>query len=170
MSDTELASSVTDKFAALVQEILTEWHFPKIERTHFDLKNRDLVINGKSRISYGKGLRAVTQSAFTIGLLEYCRRQDTPHPGFVVLDSPLLSYKAPEGGEDDLRGTDLKDRFYDYLTKLKEDRQVLIIENTDPPLNIQSLPQTIEFTGVEGKGRAGLFSVPPETATSAVTV
>ena len=170
VSDTELASSVTDKFAALVQEILTEWHFPKIERTHFDLKNRDLVINGKSRISYGKGLRAVTQSAFTIGLLEYCRRQDTPHPGFVVLDSPLLSYKAPEGGEDDLRGTDLKDRFYDYLTKLKEDRQVLIIENTDPPLNIQSLPQTIEFTGVEGKGRAGLFSVPPETATSAVTV
>ena len=165
VSDVDLPASVADRFAALVLEILTDWHFPKIERVHFDLKIRDLVINGKNRTSYGKGLRAITHTAFTIGLLEYCRRFNTPHPGFVLVDSPLLSYKAPEGGEDDLRGTDLKDQFYNYLSKLGDNRQVLVIENTDPPGTIQALPQTVEFTGRQGVGREGLFStVPPAQA------
>ena len=61
--------------------------------------------------------RAITQSAFTIGLLQYCKQQATPHPGFALLDSPLLSYKEPEGDDDDLRHTDLKVRFYEYLNR-----------------------------------------------------
>jgi uncharacterized protein YlxW (UPF0749 family) len=157
VNDVDLSASAADKFAAIVLDVLTAWHFPKIERVHFDLKLRDLVINGKNRTSYGKGLRAVTQTAFTISLLEYCKRSDTPHPGFVVLDSPLLSYKAPEGSDDDLRGTDLIDRFYEFLTELKSDRQIIIIENTAPPASIRDLPQTIEFTGRPDFGRAGLF-------------
>ena len=61
--------------------------------------------------------RAITQSAFTIGLLQYCKDQATPHPGFVLLDSPLLSYKEPDGDDDDLRHTDLKVRFYDTSSR-----------------------------------------------------
>jgi hypothetical protein len=168
MSDVDLSTSTADKFATLVQKILVAWHFPQIDRVHFDTKVRDLVINGKSRTSYGKGLRAITQAAFTLGLLEFCRRNETPHAGFAVLDSPLLSYKAPEGREDDLRGTDLKDRFYSYLAAWSDDRQVLIIENTDPPVAVQTLPQATHFSGIPGFGRAGLF--PPEQGTPATTV
>ena len=157
-SDVDLSTSTADKFATLVLEILKAWSFPNIERVHFDMKGRDLVINGKNRTSYGKGLRAITQAAFTIGLMEFCRRNDTPHPGFTVLDSPLLSYKAPEGTEDDLRGTDLKDRFYTYLSDMQPDRQILIIENTDPPASVQADPQAPKFTGLAGVGRQGFFS------------
>jgi hypothetical protein len=157
VSDVDLSTSTADKFATLVRDILVAWHFPKIDRVHFDMKVRDLVINGKSRTSYGKGLRAITQAAFTLGLLEFCRLNDTPHAGFAVLDSPLLSYKAPEGNEDDLRGTDLKDRFYGYLATWSGDRQVLIVENTDPPASVQTLPQAIKFSGLPGVGRAGYF-------------
>lgn len=160
VNDVGLSVSTADKFAGFVLDILKAWHFPEIDRLHFDMKTRDLVINGKSRISYGKGLRAITQAAFTVGLMEFCRENQTPHPGFVVLDSPLLSYKAPDGSDDDLSSTDLKDQFYAHLGNLKADRQILIIENTDPPAGVQTLPQATKFTGIPGIGRSGYF--PPE--------
>jgi hypothetical protein len=156
-ADTDLSSSTVDKFSVVVLELLKQWHFPDADRIHFDLKVKDLVINGKNRISYGKGLRAITQAAFTLGLLEYCRREDTPHPGFVMLDSPLLSYREPDSQEDDLSGTDLNTCFYTYLRDLKEDRQIIIVENTDPPTSLQSLSQVLKFTGLKNIGRYGLF-------------
>jgi hypothetical protein len=76
----------------------------------------------------------------------------------VLLDSPLLSDKEPDGEDDDLRHTDLKQRFYEYLQGIDDDEQVIIIENTDPPEDVQKLPQAIKFTGNPDEGRAGLFS------------
>jgi hypothetical protein len=158
--DAGLPTSSLDKFATVVQEILKTWHFPNAERVHFDQKARDLVIGGKNRTSFGKGLRAITQSAFTIGLLQYCMEQQTPHPGFVLLDSPLLSYKEPDGEDDDMRHTDLKAQFYDYLKKIGIDRQVIIIENTDPPDDVRIMPNAQKFTGnPDEEGRAGLFPI-----------
>lgn len=156
--DAGLPTNSLDKFAMVVQDILKTWHFPNADRVHFDQKARDLVIGGKNRTSFGKGLRAITQSAFTIGLLQYCMEQQTPHPGFALLDSPLLSYKEPDGEDDDMRHTDLKAQFYDYLKKVGIDRQVIIIENTDPPDDVRILPNAQKFTGnPDEEGRAGLF-------------
>ncbi|THD36701.1 MAG: hypothetical protein E7773_06790 [Sphingomonas sp.] len=162
-TDFGLSTATADKFASLIQTILQEWHFPNADRVHFDLSTRDLVIGGKNRIAFGKGLRAITQAAFTIGLMEYCRLNQTAHPGFVMLDSPLLSYREPEAGaddSDDLRGTDLNASFFDYIANLPEDRQIIIIENTDPPPQIRKSERTALFTGVLGKGRPGLFPEP----------
>lgn len=158
--DAGLPVASLDKFATVVQHILQSWHFPNAERVHFDQKARDLVIGGKNRTSFGKGLRAITQSAFTIGLLQYCKEQATPHPGFALLDSPLLSYKEPDGEDDDLRHTDLKVRFYEYLNQLGSDQQVIIIENTDPPDDVRAMSYAQKFTGNPDEvGRAGLFPV-----------
>jgi len=157
--DVELSTATVDKFAELVLSILKQWHFPDVDRVHFDLKTRDLVINGKQRTSYGKGLRAITQAAFSIGLLEFCRENETPHPGIVMLDSPLLSYREPDSQADDLSGTDVNSHFYSYLAALKADRQIVIIENTDPPANIQASAQATRFTGNPAVYRTGLFSV-----------
>ena len=156
-ADSDLPASSIHNFSTVVLELLKEWHFPNAQSVHFDQRQRDLVIDGKNRTSFGKGLRAITQSAFSIGLLQYCRKQSTPHPGFVILDSPLLSYKEPDGEDDDLRHTDLKQRFYHFLKSTPEDQQVIIVENTDPPADVQSLPQAIKFTSNPGDGRAGLF-------------
>lgn len=159
--DVDLSTSTVDRFSQLVLEILTQWGFPDIERVHFDMKVRDLIINGKPRTSYGKGLRAITQSAFTIGLMEYCARFDTPHAGFVVLDSPLLSYREPDSPTDDLRSTDLNSRFYDYLATAHPDRQFIIVENTDPPTAIRDNEQALLFSGLEDEAtRFGLFPLP----------
>jgi hypothetical protein len=156
-ADVGLSTTTVDKFAELILTILRNWHFPAVERVHFDLRSRDLVINGKNRVSYGKGLRAITQAAFTVGLLEYCRQNETPHPGFVILDSPLLSYREPDSQDDDLRGSDLNTCFYEFLEKAKSDRQFIIVENTDPPSNVQMSSHATKFTGNSAIGRFGLF-------------
>jgi hypothetical protein len=150
-------TAVTDAFAQSVQAILQEWHFPEAGRVSFDPKARDLVIEGKPRGAHGKGLRAITHAAFTLGLLSYCRTNGTAHPGFVILDSPLLAYREPDGIEDDLRGTDLKEQFYRYLQSLPDDQQVIIVENTDPPDAIKALSQVLMFSKNPHSGRYGLF-------------
>ncbi len=118
---TEIASSTLDAFAQTVQRVLSDWHYPQAERVYLDENVRDFRIDGKRRGSTGKGLRAIAHGAVNIGLLEFCLEQELPHPGFVVLDSPLLAYWEPEGDEDDLTGTDVKERFYDYLLGLQSD-------------------------------------------------
>ncbi|HWI19877.1 MAG TPA: hypothetical protein VNT81_19120, partial [Vicinamibacterales bacterium] len=157
VSDGDLSAAVADRFAQEVEAVLKAWHFPDAERVHFDAKSRDVIIGGKPRAARGKGLRAITHAAFTIGLLESCKTTDTPHPSFVILDTPLRAYREPEGTEDDLRGTDLDVKFYDYLATLANNRQVIIIENTDPPAHITTLPQVTMFSGNPHSGRYGFF-------------
>lgn len=153
---TDLSSAICDQFALKVESLLKAWNFPEAERVHFEQSDRDLVINGKRRGSRGKGMRAVTHAAFTLGLMEFCKEQDRPHPGFVVLDSPLLAYREPEGKEDDLRGTDVQEKFYEYLAGMK-DGQVIIIENTDPPSDIASRPTSVFFSKNPHQGQYGFF-------------
>ena len=76
-----------------------------------------------------------------------------------MLDSPLLAYFKPEGDDDlALNGTDLKERFYEYLvTHHGADSQVIIIENQHPPATMEGhLAMTI-FTGNPHEGRFGFL-------------
>ncbi len=159
VSDGDLPIAVAQEFAQRVEVILQAWHFPEADRVFFDAKNRDLVIANKLRTARGKGLRAITHAAFTVGLLEYCRDNGTAHPGFVILDSPLLAYREPEGSDDDLTGTDLQEQFYNYLAAAPDDRQVIIVENSDPPSPIVARPQTLMFSKNPHSGRYGFFPV-----------
>jgi predicted nuclease with TOPRIM domain len=154
---TQISKNVLDEFAQTIEGILQEWHFPNANRVFFDEGRRDFQIAGKDRGSTGKGLRALTHAAVKIGLMEFCRERNLPHPGFVVLDSPLLAYWKPEGYEDDLRGTDLKEMFYRYLLGLSKDSQVIIIENEHPPDVVSRDGNVIVFTKNPHQGRYGFF-------------
>jgi len=156
-ADGDLSTTIADEFAKQVEKTLSSWNFPGGDRVQFDAKSRDLIIAGKARGARGKGLRAITHAAFTIGLLDYCKDNQTPHPGFVILDSPLLSYRAPESSDDDLGETDLDERFYAYLAGLPEDRQVIIIENITPPDEIKLKANVEMFSGNPNTGRYGFF-------------
>jgi hypothetical protein len=159
VSEGDVPSSIAEAFALQVEKLLKDWHFPNADRVFFDSKRRDLVIAGKLRTARGKGLRAITHAAFTIGLLQFCKAQETPHPGFVILDTPLRAYREPESLDDDLRGTDLNVQFYNYIAAMADDRQVIIIENDDPPASIGSRPQVQMFSGNPNSGRFGFFPV-----------
>ena len=156
---TGLPDAIAHKFSLKVTSILKAWNFPGECRVHFDKETTDFVIDGKPRGSRGKGLRAIIHAAVTIGLLEYCQENQLPHPGFVVIDSPLLAYFKPEGDDDlMLQGTDLKERFYEYLVdRHKGDSQIVIIENQHPPTSIENRLTMTVFTGNPNEGRFGLL-------------
>lgn len=156
-ASSKISKTVLDDLSQIVLSILKAWDFPDADRVHFDEKDRDFVIDGKPRGARGRGLRAITHAASTIGLLEYCQKMKLPHPGFVVMDSPLLAYFEPDGDEDDLRGTDLKLRFYRYLIERHADSQIIIIENTPPPEELADRMALTVFTKNPHHGRYGLF-------------
>lgn len=87
-----------------------------------------------------------------------------PHPGFVVLGSPLVTYRKPihykrhgelEADEKVIAGTALDQAFYKHLAGLGELGQIYVIENNDPP-SVMPLGVKIEgFSGETGDGRQG---------------
>ena len=154
-----IPDSAAHAISLKVSAILKSWEFPGDCLVHFDKESSDFVIDGKPRGSRGKGLRAITHAAVTIGLLEYCQENDLPHTGFVVLDSPLLAYFKPEGDDDrQLQGTNLKERFYSYLIDHHgENSQIIIVENQHPPSSVlDGLSMTV-FTGNPNDGRKGFL-------------
>ncbi|MYC69003.1 MAG: hypothetical protein F4X12_22065 [Acidobacteriia bacterium] len=155
---TEIGSSTLNALAQTVQRVLSDWHYPNVEPVFFDEVKKDFQIGGKRRGSTGKGLRAITHAAVNIALLEFCLDAGLPHPGFVVLDSPLLAYWEPEGDEDDLTGTDLKERFYEYLLGLRADVQVIVVENEHPPDFVVERSNVVVFTKNPHQGRYGFFA------------
>lgn len=153
----KLSTQVLHDFSKTVERILEAWDFPDTGSVHFDETTMDFVINGKLRGNRGKGLRAITHAAATLGLLEFCRERSLPHPGFVVLDSPLLAYYEPEGEGDSLQGSALKQKFYKYLIEEHSDSQVIIVENEHPPEAFEGQLGLTVFTKNPQHGRFGLF-------------
>ena len=150
--------------ATHVQGVLDAWGFPGAPKVTFDSASHEIQIDGKSRSANGKGVRALMHSAFKIGILKFCRAEKLPHPGFVVLDSPLVSYREPHSSRHGALGADeaavkasgLKERFYAYLAAHKGDAQFIVIEN-DPPTGATPDTQVV-FAGPNTDGlRAGLF-------------
>lgn len=160
--DSQLKDTSTyEAFSLKVQHLLEAWEYPESGRVVFQHENRDLVIAGKSRSSNGKGYCAITHAAMTIATLEHCKEKELPHPGFVVLDSPLLGYTPPDDnqqkGDNSLVGTDLKDKFYEYLSMHHSQNQIIIFENDNPPPSgLVNIFQT-HFTRNEEEGRYGFF-------------
>lgn len=152
-SFTQLPPSAYDEFAASVQELLREWSFPELDRVVFDTVEEDIVISGKARKDNGKGYRAITYAAFMIAVLRETVRKELPHPGFVLMDSPLVTYREP----DEHMGENVKNAFYKNLASSLGDTQVIILENEEPP---DALKESIAFTGFSKNrsvGRYGLF-------------
>jgi hypothetical protein len=155
------------EFALTVQSILEAWQFPGDPRVGFDLAAHDIRVNGKDRRANGKGVRALLHAAFKIGVLVFCRSRNLPHPGFVVLDNPLLTYREPlqqarhgplAPDEQALKASALNRHFYSYLDGIRDLGQVLVLENADPPVGLQGASVTI-FTGGEDEGRFGFFPI-----------
>lgn len=160
-----VSGTVAHDFAQTVSDVLREWQFPGKRHVTFDENTYDLRIDGKHRRDNGKGVRAITHAAFKVALLIFCRERGLPHPGFLILDTPLLTYRDPirskEGAlsadEQDLRNTSLRDFFFEHLASLSSFAEFIVVENIDPPSGIEKLGNTQVFTSDPNAGRFGLF-------------
>ncbi|MCK1417649.1 hypothetical protein IVB55_32865 [Bradyrhizobium sp. CW4] len=154
-------------FGKTVREVLQTWGFPRASEAQFDLTTSDVTIGGKERSASGKGVKAILHAAVNVALLLYCRERDLPHPGFVVLDTPLLTYREPlnskhgdlSADEVEILKTGLATRFYDHLASLKDTTQFVVIENKDVPEDV-AVPMPVEtFTANPDSGRYGFFPI-----------
>jgi hypothetical protein len=152
-------TAVMETFAKQVEDVLSAWRFPETGRVVFSEDAQDLVIGGQPRASHGKGVRALTCSAFIAGLMRHCVQRGLPHPGLVVLDSPLVAYKDPDkpGTESArLRQAGVKDAFFRALADGLCLGQVIVFENEDPPPDVAARITHHHFTK-SASGRYGLF-------------
>lgn len=159
-SERTLPTSALFKLSKEVRVFLQEWGLPNSNDVHIDKETGDFVINGKHRISNGKGHRAITHAAATLGLMKYTEENELPHLGFSIIDSPLLAYEEPDDEADDLSDTDVNIKFFDSLAGWKS-KQIIVFENKKSiPNKYSSGRQVTQFTK-KNSGRYGFFPTKP---------
>ncbi|MFJ9893541.1 hypothetical protein ACIQPR_09425 [Streptomyces sp. NPDC091280] len=144
-------------FDEAVRATLESWKVPAVDFAEYDQYAMDIRAGGRPRASRGKGVRSVLHSAFTTALAQFCLSNSRPHPGFIVLDSPVVTYRDPIEepiGEDVDLTSNVVDHFYRNMIDFPG--QAVILENGDPPAEVISQASVYRFTGT-GPGRHGFF-------------
>jgi len=155
----KLSDDLIQEFCDIVQAFLDDWGFVTKANVSFDKKNSDVIVADKAKASYGKGARAIINSAFILSIMRYCLERGIPHPSFVILDSPLTTYKerdkkVNEHKEDISKG--IKESFFRNLAKVNEEWQIIIFDNELPPSDLENITYH-HFTGNADINRAGFI-------------
>lgn len=164
-------------FSETLRRVLTAWSVPGAETSEFRFElPPDVVVQQRSRADRGKGMRSVLHAGFAVSLAEYCLQRDLPHPGFVALDTPVLTYRDADSGdlsngptveqnketttatrgEDELVSGAVAQAFYDYLAFVCSS-QTIVLENQTPPRIDGEGCEIVYFTGSGSHGRAGFY-------------
>ena len=146
-------TTIFDSYCDFVYKVLKQWGFDGEFEIEFNPKTLDIIVGDKERTNWGKGYRAFVMSAMSVALMRYCYSNSRLHPGFVILDSPLVSLKERK---KDVNGEWVNDYMERKMVEdiLVEDcfHQVIIFENKD-------LKYGYDFNYIEfnhnGEGRTG---------------
>jgi hypothetical protein len=164
----DLPREPADNLAKVIAGLLQAWKVPGMERIFFAVDKMDIQINGKIRGAQGTGLRALTHAAFSIGLMIYCLENDLPHPGFVVIDSPLNPYRENDAFTDEdveLSKLNVDDLFYCWLATKLPVGQVIVLENRETRQTMTDIFKIHRFKS-GGSSREGFFPVPAQLQSS----
>lgn len=156
---TAIGARAIDEFSIRLSARLRAWGYEAADGARYDRVEQDVFADGQFRSDHGKGVRAILHAAFSIALADYCFANGSPHPGFIVLDSPLITYRAPDEEGREGPGQSFGTAFYHDLEERFEG-QIIVMENTDPLESLSEATVDIEFTKVEGFGRYGYFPHP----------
>jgi hypothetical protein len=144
--------------AAFAKELLNSWGFADVTSVTLDALECDLVINGRTRLSYGAGKRAIFLAGLTAALLQHATQAGNPHLGFVVIDSPLKAYADPTRTVDpDVSVATVTQRFYSWLAAWNGRGQIVILENEKIDPATAAVLQPLQFTGLNIEGRSGFY-------------
>ncbi|MEW1912541.1 hypothetical protein AB0442_29585 [Kitasatospora sp. NPDC085895] len=137
-------------FEAAVDEILMRWGILGHGHVSYNQKTADMSVGNLPRNMLGRGMRSITHAAFTVALARYAAIRSHLHPGFIVLDSPLV-FGAAAAIESDVVAN-----FYQSL--LEDPRvQVIVIDNLDPPGDLRGQATLHPFHS--GANRAGFYAI-----------
>ncbi len=150
---------ILKKLSGFIEQRLKTWNYNVNPKVIFnsDFKTFDIVISNKSRGSYGKGRRAISYTACLLGFLDYCLKEEKNFSNFIVIDSPLTTFKDKEVSETEDDSFELDDLFFDDIRKTSLESQLIIFENKIPK-EIEGI-NIIEFTKSKEQGRYGFFPI-----------
>lgn len=157
----KVGAAGTAEFCKMVEETLRAWKFPFVGNVSWADREFDLVVGDKNRGSMGKGMRAITHAAFTVSLLRYCRAKNLPHPGIVVIDTPLNPYRGADKTSTEGMNMDVQEAFYTDLASDQSGDQVIVFENTEPPVAVRSRMRYAHFSRNPANPPVGFFPAPP---------
>lgn len=134
------------------------WGFTDIENVALDAEECDLILNDRSRLSFGAGLRALYLSALVIALMEHALEDGHPHLGVVVIDSPLKAYADPDSDEKpDVPVATVTEKFYGWLANFSGRGQIIVLENERIAAETAEKLKPIQFTKNPDLGRSGFY-------------
>lgn len=145
--------------AGHAKRYLHAWGFTSIQLVQLDIDACDLILDGRARLDFGAGKRAIFLTALTIAVMEHAVGKGYPHLGFVVIDSPLKSYADPKSKEQrDVEVSTVTDRFYAWLAQWNGPGQLIILENQEIKIEPKTLLRPLEFVGDgDDEGRRGFY-------------
>ncbi|NWJ49449.1 MAG: hypothetical protein HXX14_01160 [Bacteroidetes bacterium] len=152
-----LTTSVMQPICEVVAKILKECYYENPGSVTFSEKSLDLIIGNENRNLSGKGLRAITYATFILALTEYITEKDY-RIGVPVFDSPLVTFSKPKAEGEGIT-IDLAMNFYRYCALKSKCEQIIILENEEPPNDIETNINHIRFTGLVDVGRKGFIPV-----------
>lgn len=156
-----LAEAYTNGLCKEITILLKECNFiEKDVDVTYNNVTHDIEIGTKEKSAYGKGARAIINSIFLIGIMNYCINRDLCHPGVVILDSPLTTYKEKDkksGEHDESIGKGTKEKFYEMLVKEESAKQIIIFDNEEPNEKIRGRINYLHFSGDLSIGRKGFI-------------
>ena len=157
----DISEEKLSQFSEIVKKMLVSWNFIEEKSVvEFDIQNKDLCVDGKNKELFGKGARAIINSAFLIGLMKYCYENRLCHPGVIVLDTPLTAFKEKDKAaneKDESVGKDIKMAVYEKLAASCRDYQIIIFENEEPTKELKSNINYIHFSGNDNVDRKGFI-------------
>lgn len=140
-----ISTSSLTNLSNVVYSVLEGYNYPNLTSVSFSEEQKDFVISGEDRNLSGKGYRAIIYSAFIIALHELLLKTKYSI-GVPIIDSPLVTYRKPDNEDEVTITDDLAMDFYRYITNESKLKQVIIIENEEPPSDIKSKIHHITFT------------------------
>lgn len=155
----EIEINVLQDIAELAYEILNDSKVVDNVSISFNTNKMDLKINGLDKDTYGKGYKALINSALAVAIMRYTNNKGLPNVGFIVLDSPLTAFKDKEKDNIDSDVNEVvKSEFYITLSKITQNIQIIILDNEEPPEYIKDKINYYHFTGNKSMGRCGFIN------------
>ena len=147
-----------EKIIKNLKNLLTECKYRNYENCDFEIPGYDIVINGQSKRSQGKGFRAYLNTLVSIAIQDCLYEYDLYVPRIFVVDSPILTLKEKEVySENEFVSNPMKEGLFKYLVNHQENKQIVVIENDIPKIEYKNV-NLIQFTKDEREGRYGLLT------------
>lgn len=162
--DVETVFKAKDKFKEVFEEPLNEelgrllkcCEYQDYVNSYFNFKDLDVVVNGHSKRSQGKGFRAFLNTIVAMAIQNCIAKMGKYQPSLFIVDSPILSLKEKDSAESIRISGPMKKHLFQYFMDRNPSPQSIIIDNEIPDIDYKDA-NLIQFTKEKGNGRYGLI-------------